>query len=301
MDKPRIAFFGLGIMGSGMARQILSNGFPLSVFNRNGDKAKPFAAAGAKVAGSPGEAAAGADVIISMVADDQASRSVWLGQGGAVSAVKSGALCIECSTLTVNWVHELYAAVAGRGCEFIDAPVTGSKAQAASGEMGFLVGGTASALEKARPVLSVMGKTIIHVGPTGSGALVKIINNFLCGVQVASLAEALAMVERSGLDSTKTLNMLINGAAGSPLVKTISARMTSSDVATNFSVRLLAKDLGYAIEEGKKVSLELVTAAAALRHFQNGITAGYGEEDISAVAKTLLKRAKATAEGSDRG
>lgn len=292
MDKPRVAFLGLGIMGSGMARQILANGFPLSVFNRNVEKSKPFAAAGAKIAGSPAEAAAGADIIVSMVADDQASRSVWLGQGGALSAVKPGVLCIECSTLTVNWVRELSTAVAGRGGEFIDAPVTGSKPQAASGELSFLVGGTASALEKARPVLSVMGKAIIPLGPTGSGALVKLINNFLCAVQVTSLAEAMAMIERSGLDRAKTLEMLNNGAPGSPMLKTMSARMTSSDVPTNFSVRLLAKDLGYAIEEGKKVSLELAMAAAALNHFQKGITAGYGEEDISAVAKTLVKQGK---------
>lgn len=292
MDKPRVAFLGLGIMGSGMARQILANGFPLSVFNRNVEKSKPFAAAGAKIAGSPAEAAAGADIIVSMVADDQASRSVWLGERGALSAVRPGVSCVECSTLTVNWVRELSTAVAGRGGEFIDAPVTGSKPQAASGELSFLVGGTASALEKARPVLSVMGKAIIPLGPTGSGALVKLINNFLCAVQVTSLSEAMAMIERSGLDRAKTLEMLTNGAPGSPMLKTMSARMTSSDVPTNFSVRLLAKDLGYAIEEGKKVSLDLAMAAAALNHFQKGITAGYGEEDISAVAKTLVKQGK---------
>jgi 3-hydroxyisobutyrate dehydrogenase len=293
MNKPRVAFFGLGIMGAGMARQLLTNGFPLAVFNRNREKSKPFAAEGAQVAGSPKEAAAQADVIISMVSDDVASRSLWLGENGALAAAKPGALCIECSTLSVNWVHELAAAAAARGCELLDAPVTGSKPQAASGELSFLVGGSAATLEKARPVLSVMSKVIFHLGPTGSGALVKVINNFLCGVQTASFAEALAIVERSGLDRAKALEMMTSGAAGSPIVKTMAVRMTSPDEAPNFLLRLIAKDLGYAIEEGKKVSVELVTAAAALEDFKKGIAAGHGEKDLSAVVKPLLAEAKA--------
>jgi 3-hydroxyisobutyrate dehydrogenase len=288
MNKPRIVFFGLGIMGSGMARRLLANGFPVTVFNRNPDKAKPFAAEGAKVASSPDEAARQADVIISMVADDQASRSLWLGEHGALSAAKRGAVCIECSTLSVAWVRELCAAATARGCEFLDAPVTGSKPQAASGELTFLVGGTAASLEKARPVLAAMSKAIIHLGAAGSGALMKLINNFVCGVQIASLAEALAMIERSGLDRTQAVEILSSGAPGSPLVKTIAARMTSPDAAPNFLLRLLAKDLGYAITEGKKVSLELVTVGAALDHFKKGMAAGHGEKDISAVVKPLL-------------
>jgi 3-hydroxyisobutyrate dehydrogenase len=287
MNKPHIAFLGLGIMGSGMARRLLAKGFPVAVFNRNPDKAKPFAAEGANVAAAPDEAARQADVIISMVSDDQASRSLWLGERGALSVAKPGALCIECSTLSVAWVRELCAAAAARGCEFLDAPVTGSKPQAASGELSFLVGGAAASLEKARPVLAAMSKAIIHLGPAGSGALMKLINNFLCGVQVASLAEAVAMIERSGLDRTKALEMLTNGAAGSPLVKLISGRMTSPDEAPNFLLSLLAKDLGYAIGEGKKVSLDLVTASAALDHFKKGMAAGHGENDISAVIKPL--------------
>src|ERR1017187_6358075 len=142
MNKPRIAFFGLGLMGSGMARRLLVNGFPLTVFNRNAEKSKPFAAEGAHVAASPREAVAKADVIISMVADDNASRSLWLGENGALAAARSGTVCIECSTVTVGWVRELSAAATARGCEFLDAPVTGSKTQAAASELNFLVGGS---------------------------------------------------------------------------------------------------------------------------------------------------------------
>ena len=276
-------------MGSGMARRLLVNSFPLTVFNRNADKAKPFAAEGALVAGSPREAAAQADIIISMVADDNASRSLWLGENGALASAKPGTVCIECSTVTVNWVRELSAVAGARGCELLDAPVTGSKPHAAAGELTFLVGGDSATLEKVRPVLAAMSKAIVHLGPTGSGAMLKLINNFICGVQVASLAEALAMIERSGLDRAKALDLLTNGAPGSPLVKTVAGRMTAPDFTPNFLLRLLAKDLGYAIREGGKLSVELLTAVAALKEFQRAIDTGCGDKDIAAVVEPFRK------------
>src|SRR5665213_3103346 len=224
MSKPHIAFLGLGIMGSGMARRLLKNEFPLTVFNRNLEKSKSFADEGAHVAHSPRAAAKDADIIISMVAEDPASRSLWLGENGALAAARPGTICVECSTVTVNWVRELAAAAAQKQCEFLDAPVTGSKIHAAGGELNFLVGGDSATLEQARPVLATMSKTIVHLGLTGSGALVKLINNFVCGVQVAALAEAVAMIERSGLDRAKALEVLTAGAPGSPIVKTVSTR-----------------------------------------------------------------------------
>jgi len=287
MSKPHIAFLGLGLMGSGMARQLLAKGFPLTVFNRNTEKARPLADEGARVAASPAEAAVQAGIIISMLADDTASRSVWLGDDGALVSAAKGTLCIESGTVTVDWIHELSTAAAERGCEMIDAPVTGSKTQAATGELNFLVGGTAAALERARPVLSAMGRSMVHLGPAGSGALIKLINNFVCGVQIASLAEALAMIERSGLDRTSALEVLTNGAPGSPLVKAVSTRMTTPDFTPNFLLRLMAKDLGYAVAEGSKLSVDLTTAKAALGLFNQGISGGYGEQDIAAVVEPL--------------
>ncbi len=289
MSKPRIAFLGLGIMGGGMARRLLANGFSLAVFNRNAEKSKPFAPEGATVASSPREAAAQADFIISMVADDHASRSLWLGESGALAGATLGAVCIECSTVTVDWVRELATAAAQKKCSFLDAPVTGSKTQAVSGELNFIVGGDAATVETARPVLAAMSKTISHLGPPGSGALLKLINNFVCGAQIASLAEALAMIERSGLDRAKALEILSNGAPGSPLVKAVSGRMTAPAAAPNFLLRLMAKDLGYAIREGEKLSVELKTAAAALECFQRAVVAGHGDKDIAAVVEPLRK------------
>jgi 3-hydroxyisobutyrate dehydrogenase len=279
MSKPRTAFLGLGIMGGGMARNLLTKGFPLTVFNRNAEKSKPFANEGAHVASSPREAAERAEIIVSMVADDIAARSLWLGANGALAGAKPGTICIECSTVTVNWVRELAAVATKKKCEFLDSPVTGSKNQAAGGELNFLVGGDSATLEKARPVLAAMGKTITHLGPTGSGAMIKLINNFVCGVQVASLAEALTMIERSGLDRAKALEILTHGAPGSPLVRT-----------PNFMLRLMAKDIGYAIQEGGKLSVELVTAKAALEDFQKAIAAGLGDKDIAAIVEPFRKK-----------
>lgn len=285
--QPSVAFFGLGLMGAGMARRLLEAGFPLAVYNRDPAKAAPLGAAGARIAATPREAAAGATILISMVADDIAARAVWLGKDGALAAVSKGAVCIECSTVSVDWVRELAAAAQAGGAEVLDAPVTGSRPQAASGELNFLVGGSAATLEKARPALAVMSKSITLLGPVGSGALVKLINNFVCGVQIASLAEALAMIERSGLDRTKALEVLTQGAPGSPLVKTVAGRMTKPDYTPNFLLRLMAKDLTYAQHEAGRQSLELATAAAALKLFAGGVTAGHGEKDIAAVIEPL--------------
>jgi 3-hydroxyisobutyrate dehydrogenase len=287
MSKPRVAFLGLGIMGSGMARRLLANGFPVAVFNRNPKKASAFADAGARVGSSPADAASGAEFIISMVADDTASRALWLGENGALSVAAPGTVCIDCSTVTVDWVRELSAVVEARKCEFLDAPVTGSKTQAASGELNFLVGGSAATLEKARPVLAGMSKTITPLGPVGSGAMIKLINNFVCGVEIIALGEALTMIERSGLDRARALEVLTQGAPGSPLVKAVSARMVAADYTPNFLLRLMAKDLKYSIQEAQKLSIHLGTATAALDTFQKAIAAGHGEKDIAAAAEFL--------------
>jgi 3-hydroxyisobutyrate dehydrogenase len=286
----RVALLGLGLMGTGMARRLLAAGFPLAVYNRNPAKAAPLAEAGARVAACPRDAATGAQVIISMVADDVASRSLWLGEHGALAGAEKGTVCIECSTVTVGWVQELAAAARAGGCEFIDAPVTGSRLQAAAGELNLLVGGAAETLEKVRPVLLPLSKSITLLGPVGSGALVKLINNFVCGVQVAALAEAMVWIERSGLDRARALEVLTAGAPGSPLVKTLAVRMAAPDYTPNFHLSLMAKDIGYAIKEAGARSVELATAEAALALFERAITAGHGRQDMAAVIAP--KRAK---------
>ena len=287
MAKQQITFLGLGLMGSGMARRLLGAGFPLTVFNRNRDKATAFAKDGARIAESPRDAAKAADVIVSMVADDNASRAMWLGENGALAGVKPGTVLIESSTITPGWVKDLAEAALARHCELIDAPVTGSKNQAAAGELNFLVGGPATALEKARPVLSAMSRSITHLGGSGSGALLKLLNNFLCGVQAASFAEAMVLIERSGLERTKALEVLLGGAPGSGLGKTVTTRMAARDYTPNFLLQLMAKDLGYALQEGERHSVPMKTAGCALEIFKQAVAGGDGGKDFSAVVETI--------------
>ena len=290
MSSPRIAFLGLGLMGGGMARRLLGAGFAVTVFNRNPARAEPLAAAGARVAGSPREAAAGAEVVFSMVADDAASRAMWLGPDGAIAGAARGAVLVECSTLTVAWVQELAQAAAAAGAECIDAPVTGSKNQAAAGELNFLTGGNAAALETIRPALNAMGRSVTHLGPTGSGARLKLINNFLAGVHVAATAEAVAWIERTELDRAQAIAFLSDSAVGSPVTKTVAARMCTPDFTPNFFLRLMAKDLGYASGEAAKAGQQLTSAAMARDVFQRAIAAGHGDKDMSAVVEPLRRR-----------
>lgn len=288
--RPRIAFLGLGLMGAGMAGRLAAAGFPLAVYNRDASKARAFAARGARVAASPAEAAEGADFVFSMVADDEAARAVWLGEAGALGAAPGGAVLVECSTASVGWVLELESAAKARGVGLmvLDAPVTGSRPHAAAGELVFLVGGPAAGLARARPALEAMGRAVIAAGPTGSGARLKLINNFLCGVQVAAFAEALAMVERGGLDRSIALELLTGGAPGSPLVRAMAERMSGPGPAElQFHLALMAKDLAYARREAASAGLELRTAAAALERFSAAVDAGLGSRDLSAVVEPV--------------
>ncbi len=287
MSKPRVAILGLGIMGGGMAGRLLSSEFHVVVFNRSREKSLSLAKVGALVADSPKDAAAGADIVLSMVADDNASRAVWLGADGALAGASAGSVVIESSTLSVGWVKELSALASQHGCEFLDAPVTGTKPHASSGELFFMVGGSSAALEKAHSVLSVLGREVLHLGPVGSGALVKLTNNFVCGVEAAAFAEAIALLHRSGLNREKCLAVLENSALASPLIKRIISSLKTNNYTPNFSLRLMTKDLGYAISEAKGAGTSLKTAAPAFEVFQHATDEGLGDLDFSAVVKSL--------------
>jgi 3-hydroxyisobutyrate dehydrogenase len=285
-----VALLGVGTMGAGMAANLLKAGFPLAVYNRSRAKAEGFAAQGARVAETPADAVRGAGVILSMLADDVASRAVWLGQDGALAAAETGAVLIDCSTVTPAWIAELAKAAEARGLEFLDAPVTGSRMQAAGGQLTFLVGGSAAALETARPVLEAMSKEVVHLGPVGSGAKMKLLNNFLCGVQAASLAEGIAWLERSGLDAEKAMDLLKRGAPGSPLLASLSARMMSRDYSVNFYLKLMAKDLHYAATAAAESGVDLTTATNAQCLFEEAAEEGYGEKDMSALVELMRSK-----------
>jgi 3-hydroxyisobutyrate dehydrogenase len=286
----RVAILGLGTMGAGMAANVQKAGFSLSVYNRTAAKAKALVDGGAHFASMPGEAAEGASIVISMLSDDSASREVWLGSGGALEAVGKDAILIESSTVSPSWIAELAELSASRGAQFLDAPVTGSRMQAEAGQLFFLVGGNEATVEAATPVLKAMSKEIVHLGPVGSGAKMKLINNFLCGVQVASLAEGLAWIERSGLDREKALAVLKSGAPGSPLLGAISARMVNQNYNVNFLLTLMAKDLLYAEAEAAHCNVDLKTAETARGLFEVAIAQGLGNEDMSSVIEPLRKK-----------
>jgi len=292
MEQTKIALLGLGLMGSGMAGRLLDAGYPLTIWNRTPGKAQAFADRGAKVAKSPREAAAGAAVVVSMLADVPVCRDVWLGRGEALVDIAPGTILVESSTVTVEWIDELDRVAKEHSCDLVDAPVTGSKPQAEAGQLLFLAGGSSEALNKVTPILKAMGRDVVHVGPVGSGARLKLINNFLSGSQAAALAEALSLIERSGLDREKALGVLTEGAPGSPLVKLLSGRMVARSYQPNFILRLMAKDLRYAVSEADHQALDLDMGRAALRVFEHAIAAGQGEEDMSAVVEQFRIQAE---------
>lgn len=282
-----VAVLGIGVMGGGMARRLLGAGLPVTVWNRSAARTQPLVEAGAVRAATPREATATADVILSMVADDDASRDVWIGPAGALEAARAGALLIESSTLSPSWVEELAGRASQQGRQFVEAPVTGSRTHAANGELFFLAGGDPAALERARPLFEVLGRGVAHLGPVGSGARMKLINNFVCGVQVAALAEAITLVERSGLALAAALPILLNGAPGSPLVNAVGPRMASGDYTVAFMLALMRKDLAYAMAEGEANGVPLTTAAAARRLFEAAMEGGWGHQDFSAVIEAV--------------
>jgi len=282
-----IAILGLGTMGSGMAANLLKAGFSVVVYNRTAAKARPLTDAGARFASTPALAVQDASVVISMLADDTASREVWLGKDGALAAIRKGAILIESSTVSPEWIVEFAKLAEQHRAELLDAPVTGSRTQAEAGQLSFLVGGEYDTLTMATPVLKAMSKDISHLGPVGSGARMKLINNFLCGVQVASLAEALTWIERSGLDRDKALAILKAGAPGSPLLAAISARMASQSYTVNFLLKLMTKDLLYAQNEAAQSHVDLRTAEVARSLFEKAIQQGLGEKDMASVIEPI--------------
>lgn len=287
MAKESIALLGLGTMGSGMAANLLKAGFPLSVYNRTRSKAEALGEQGARIADTPADAAKDAAIILSMLADDAAARETWLGEHGALHTAAPGAVLIECSTISPAWVAELGAKAHSKGVKLLDAPVTGSRLRAAGGQLTFLVGGEASVLDTATSVLQAMGKEIVHLGPLGSGAKIKLVNNFLCGVQVASFAEGITWLERSGLNMDLALDVLKRGAPGSPLLAEISARMTHRDYIVNFVLKLMSKDLLYAHDAAAELGVDLTTATNARALFEQAAAEGYSDLDMSSVIELL--------------
>ncbi len=281
----RVALLGLGTMGAGMAANWLAKGFELSVWNRTPAKARALARKGAKVAATPREAAAGADFIFAMVADDDASRSVWLGADGALAGAKSGAIAVESSTLTPGWVRELGGHARAKGCGFLDAPVGGSRQAAESGELRLFVGGEPATFEAARPALAAVGSKMDLLGPIGAGATWKLINNQLAAAQIAALAEALEVAKKAGFKKEQISELILAGAAASPIVKLKLPRMLERDFEpADFTLHLMLKDARYATALAQSLGAPADLISGAVTAFARGEAKGLGAKDIAAVA-----------------
>ena len=243
-----VSFIGLGRMGHGMAGRYLDAGFTVALWNRSKAKGEDLVARGARWAASPADAAKGADAVVTMVADDEVSRSVWLGKDGAAAALNKGALAIECSTVSYRHALDMSRELNSRGLTYIDCPVTGLPDTAASGELTLLVGADPADLEKARPFLTPISSTIRHFGAIGTGTVYKLINNLLGAIQIAGLAEGIAIAEQAGLDMKLVQEAVATGAAASPQVIRHSRRMVARDFADiGFTPTLRHKDVVYAV------------------------------------------------------
>ena len=260
-----VAFIGLGRMGHGMAGRYLDAGFSVTIWNRSKAKAEDLIGRGARWAASPADAAYGADAVVTMVADDEASRAVWLGKDGAAASMKPGTFAIECSTVSYQHALDLSRELRGRGLTYVDCPVTGLPSAAAAGKLTLLVGADAADLDRAKPYLAPIGDVVRHFGAVGTGTVFKLINNLMGAVQIASLAEGIAMAEQAGLDVNLVAEALATGAVASPQVIRHSKRMVARDFSgASFTASLRHKDAAYAVKlaESLLAATPLVGGAA---------------------------------------
>jgi len=291
----RVAFIGLGRMGHGMAGRYLDAGFTVSIWNRSKAKAEDLIARGARWATSPEDAAIDADAVVTMVADDEASRAVWLTKDGAAATMKAGTLAIECSTVSYSHALDLARELRGRGLVYIDSPVTGLPDAAASGKLTLLVGADPADLERARPYLVPLSTTIRHFGPVGSGTVYKLINNLMGAIQIAGLAEGLAIAEQAGLDMKLVLESIETGVAASPQVIRHSRRMAARNFAgASFTATLRHKDAAYAVALAESLlSAPPIMGRAAVESYDRA-KANAPDDDEGKMIE-IVSRAKGTA------
>jgi 3-hydroxyisobutyrate dehydrogenase len=282
----KVSVIGLGAMGSRMARRLLKAGHEVVVYNRAKESANALESEGARIASSPREAAEQSDLVISMVADDQASQSVWLDlETGAVKGLRHGSIAIESSTLTTAWVSALANAVSRQGARFLDAPAVGSRPQAEAGQLIYLVGGEAETIDKVSDILSVMGSLIHHAGPVGSGAAMKLAVNALFGIQVAALSEVLGCLGKLNFEESKAIDLLASMPIISPALKRIIGLIAARDFAPNFPIRLVEKDLGYFVETARGVNALSPICETVRKVYESAKREQFGELDISGVAQ----------------
>lgn len=292
-----VGFIGLGALGAPMAANLLARGFPLTVHNRRRDRELPLAAAGALRAATPAAAARSADVLALCLSDDAAVAAVLLGEGGAAAAaavagLAPGALVVDFSTIAPATSRAMADALAARSVAYLDAPVTGGTEGARAGTLAVLVGGAAADLERARPVLEAVGRTITAIGPVGAGQAAKAVNQVLVAGSYAAVAEAMALGQRLGLPMEEVRQALVGGAAGSWALEHRAGAMLRGEFPLGFRLRLHRKDLAIALEAAAAGGLGLPVAELVAAMEDDLIAAGHGDEDVSALARWFSARSR---------
>lgn len=282
----RIAFVGLGNMGLGMATRLIETGHQLNVYNRTASRAEALVRQGAQLFDSPKNACQGVDAVISMVADDSASRAVWLGTDGILVAnIAKNGFAIECSTLSHDWVADLSSQCRANGLRYIDAPVTGLPDVAAAGALTLLVGADADDLSSVRGILDSLAQRIIRFGPVGAGTAYKLIINMMGAVQIASAAEGLAIAERAGLNIAAVADAISTSQSASPQVVRNTRRMVAEDHDHNvvFSSALRLKDVEYAVRFARANGIGSPFGALAEGIYRQLCEMGYAQVNESKV------------------
>lgn len=282
----KIAFLGLGAMGSRMARHLINADHQLTVWNRDPLKTEALVEFGAKAAKTPKQAAEDQDVVIAMLRDDDASEQVWLdSEHGAYSAMRPESIAIECSTLSVPFVRRLAQVFRSNGIGFLDAPVVGSRPQAESKQLFFLVGGDEPIVSRCLPLLEMMGHSISHIGDNGAGATLKLVVNELFAVQVATLAEGFGFLQASGVDTRRAFDALSLLPIASPVAKTAAAAMQSNSFAPLFPLELAEKDMAYALKSASQRGCNLPMAETTQKVMAQAIAQGFGADNLTGVVR----------------
>lgn len=289
--KESIGFIGLGIMGGGMAANLLKAGFDLTVWNRSPERITPLAEAGAAVADSPAGVAGSSAIIITCVSDTPDVEEVILGPQGVIKRIRPGSLVIDCSTISPNVTRTIAERLNKHRAPMLDAPVSGGSEGAAKGTLSIMVGGEAAQVERAMPILRAMGKTITHVGGHGAGQLVKLVNQILVVVTMQGVAEALLLAQAGGLNLEKTLAAVGNGAAGSWMLNNRGPQVIRRDWRPGFTIDLQQKDLRLVLETADELGIPLPSTAQIFQYYRVLQQAGLGGEGNHALAKALERLA----------
>jgi 3-hydroxyisobutyrate dehydrogenase-like beta-hydroxyacid dehydrogenase len=285
----RVAFLGLGIMGSRMAANLARAGFELTVWNRTASTAVQFAAAneGVSVAGTPAEAARQAEIVFTMVVDGAQVQHVLLGDEGAATAAAQGTLFVDCSTIGPAATREIGEALDERGLSLVDAPVTGSSPKAEDGTLTFMVGATEEEFERVAPELKAMGELIVHAGPRGHGQMIKLLNNAMAAANAAVVGEALVVGSRAGVDLEALVKVVGSGAGGSTMLDLKAGPMRHHDYTTLFKLEHMLKDVRLCLEEGQRLGVPFPSAAYAREVLNAGMGMGHADDDFAAMIEPL--------------